>query len=153
MPKALFHQLTEIGKRRASNPKQLIFADPTDFILEKRLPKYCNSLGIKRTPLTSPGFINTPAENQEYRSCKNRWFMVDFYKWQRQRLDILMDGHDPIGDRWCFDKANRKKGTQETAGLDLCRYPARDGLDRPGGKEVRPSLIFRIIVHSKNEPL
>jgi deoxyribodipyrimidine photolyase-related protein len=35
--------------------------------------------------------------------------MGDFYKFQRRRLDILMDGDEPVGGKWSFDDDNRKK--------------------------------------------
>lgn len=34
--------------------------------------------------------------------------MEDFYRWQRQRLDILMDGDQPAGGAWNFDHDNRE---------------------------------------------
>ncbi|HKJ54534.1 MAG TPA: cryptochrome/photolyase family protein [Nitriliruptoraceae bacterium] len=34
--------------------------------------------------------------------------MEDFYRWQRRRLDILMDGDEPAGGRWNFDDQNRE---------------------------------------------
>ena len=34
--------------------------------------------------------------------------MARFYSEQRRRLDVLMDGRRPLGDRWSFDKENRK---------------------------------------------
>jgi deoxyribodipyrimidine photolyase-related protein len=33
--------------------------------------------------------------------------MEDFYRWQRKRLGILMDGDEPAGGRWNFDHDNR----------------------------------------------
>ncbi len=35
--------------------------------------------------------------------------MQHFYAWQRQRLDVLVDGDQPVGGRWSFDQENRKK--------------------------------------------
>jgi len=34
--------------------------------------------------------------------------MEDFYRWQRTRLGILMDGDEPAGGRWNFDHDNRE---------------------------------------------
>lgn len=34
--------------------------------------------------------------------------MEDFYRWQRRRLDLLMDGGDPAGGGWNFDHDNRE---------------------------------------------
>lgn len=38
--------------------------------------------------------------------------MQHFYSWQRQRLDVLVEGKErdqPVGGRWSFDEENRKK--------------------------------------------
>jgi deoxyribodipyrimidine photolyase-related protein len=34
--------------------------------------------------------------------------MEDFYRWQRTRLDVLMDGSEPVGGKWNLDHANRE---------------------------------------------
>lgn len=34
--------------------------------------------------------------------------MEDFYRWQRVRLGVLMDGIHPVGGRWNFDDENRE---------------------------------------------
>ena len=34
--------------------------------------------------------------------------LEDFYRWQRTRLDILMDGDAPVEGRWNFDAENRE---------------------------------------------
>jgi deoxyribodipyrimidine photolyase-related protein len=108
-PESLLKQLTEVGGSMTSSPHKLIVADPTDFILEKRLKRYCARLGFACEFLSNPQFINTPHENVEYRAGKKRWFMGEFYKFQRRRLDILMDGENPVGGKWSFDDDNRKK--------------------------------------------
>lgn len=35
--------------------------------------------------------------------------MEDFYRWQRRRLGVLMDGDEPAGGRWNFDHENRER--------------------------------------------
>ena len=35
--------------------------------------------------------------------------MEDFYRWQRQRLDVLMDDGEPAGGRWNHDSDNRER--------------------------------------------
>ena len=83
--------------------------DPSDFILEKRLRAVANKWGLDLELLSNSGFLNSSEENQRYRAGRKRWFMADFYKWQRKRFDILMDGGEPSGGQWSFDKENRKK--------------------------------------------
>ncbi len=105
----LVDQLTKSIPAKERNGERLCVVHPTDFILEKRLLKACEKLELDCEFLTNPGFINSPEQNQEYRQGKKRWFMADFYKWQRQRLDILMEGDQPVGGQWSFDEDNRKK--------------------------------------------
>ena len=109
-PDALQKQLKKIGKSIKSNPKKLLVADPTDFLLEKRLQRASKKLKVDIEFLSNPGFLNSREQNVDYRAGKKRWFMADFYKVQRRRLDILMDDDDePVGGQWSFDEDNRKK--------------------------------------------
>jgi len=89
--------------------KRVRVADVHDFILHKRLTALCESSSLDLQWVASPAFINTPADNQAYRSSRKRWFMADFYQWQRRRLDILISDGKPEGGQWSFDHANRKK--------------------------------------------
>lgn len=58
--------------------------------------------------LESPNFLTTRAQVSE-------WFgshparMQHFYSWQRQRLDILVHGDQPVGGHWSYDTENRRK--------------------------------------------
>ena len=108
-PESLKAHLKTISRSMTSSPRKLVVAEPTDFMLEKRLHRFANQLKLEIHFVSTPGFINQPHENQEYRAGKNRWFMADFYKFQRKRLNILMNGDQPIGGKWSFDEDNRKK--------------------------------------------
>ena len=87
----------------------LLVCDPADFILEKRLSRFAEQHGCTLRWLTSPGFLNSKTDNEHYRANKKRWFMADFYKHQRTRLDILIDDGEPVGGKWSFDTENRRK--------------------------------------------
>jgi deoxyribodipyrimidine photolyase-related protein len=102
-------QLERLAPKYLAKGATLGVVHPVDFILEQRLRAACEQLGLACEFLPNPGFLNTQEENRTYRGGKNRWFMADFYKWQRQRLDILMDNGEPAGGQWSFDKENRKK--------------------------------------------
>ncbi len=58
--------------------------------------------------LESPNFLTTRRQISD-------WFgshparMQHFYSWQRQRLDILVEGDQPVGGQWSYDAENRKK--------------------------------------------
>ena len=42
----------------------------------------------------------------EWTKTKTKFKMEDFYRWQRKRLDILMDGSTPCEGKWNFDHDN-----------------------------------------------
>ncbi|MCC9602974.1 cryptochrome/photolyase family protein [Stieleria sp. JC731] len=106
----LKHQLKRHFDGQASTDGDWAVVDPVDFILEKRLRAAAKQFGAKLEVLQTPGFINTPEENHSYRSEKSRWYMADFYKWQRRRMNVLIDSEgEPQGGQWSFDEDNRKK--------------------------------------------
>lgn len=101
------HRLFE--RLRGEGVRRLVWTDPTDFILHKRVTDYAADLGLALDTLDNPDFINTRALNEDYAANRKRWFMADFYKWQRRRLGVMMDGDEPQGGQWSFDHDNRKK--------------------------------------------
>lgn len=105
--KTLCYQLKQEGC------SQLTTIQINDFVLAKRLRRAAYDTGLKLVELPDPGFTNTPAENREWRAGRKRWFMADFYQWQRRRLNILMDGDAPVMGKWSFDEDNRKKIPQK----------------------------------------
>lgn len=71
--------------------------------------------GIEVVFHDSSGFVTSRSAWGEYERSYKRRFMVDFYQWQRKRLDILLEGGKPVGGQWSFDADNRKplpKGMQ-----------------------------------------
>lgn len=95
--------LCDSGVRRVSA------IDPVDEIALRRLRRGAAAADVRLTVHPSPGFINSRQDNQAWREANPRWFMAEFYKHQRRRLGILMDGNAPQKGRWSFDEANRKR--------------------------------------------
>ncbi|MEM1379315.1 MAG: cryptochrome/photolyase family protein [Pseudomonadota bacterium] len=89
--------------------EKVIVCDPTDFTLDRRLRSFTDDLGLELEVLSTPLFLNTREQNADWRSGQKRWFMAEYYKTQRRRLDVLMDGDEPVGGQWSFDEDNRKK--------------------------------------------
>ncbi len=48
-------------------------------------------------------------EFEEWAEGRKRFKMEDFYRWQRERFGVLMDGVAPIGGKWNFDHDNRER--------------------------------------------
>ena len=116
-PNSLENQIRSLFKPKRLQPKSFCTIEPVDFMLRKRLDRCCRQIGIRIEYLSNPGFLNSPEQNTEYRSDKKRWFMADFYRWQRNRLNILIDSDgQPTGGKWSFDEDNRKKVPKKLLG-------------------------------------
>lgn len=62
---------------------------------------------------------------------KETFRMEDFYRWQRKRLDILMDGDQPAGGQWNWDHDNRNPPPKDGKGpWHAVTYKDVDDLDR-----------------------
>ncbi|MGA0856791.1 MAG: cryptochrome/photolyase family protein [Candidatus Nanopelagicales bacterium] len=52
-------------------------------------------------------FLTSRQEFSEWAKTQKHLKMENFYRLQRKRLDVLMDGDEPVGGAWNFDKENR----------------------------------------------
>jgi len=59
------------------------------------------------TWLSSPNFLTDEATLKDFFASQTRYYMQDFYRFQRKRLNVLMDGDHPAGGKWSFDQENR----------------------------------------------
>jgi len=53
-------------------------------------------------------FINHPDDFAAWAEDRKQLRMESFYRRQRRRLEVLMDGDQPAGGEWNFDRANRE---------------------------------------------
>ena len=68
---------------------------------------------------------------------RRRLLMEDFYRDARIRLDVLMDGGDPLGGRWNYDADNREPPPRSgTLGVPGPWWPEEDEID----EQVRHDL-------------
>jgi deoxyribodipyrimidine photolyase-related protein len=101
------HSLFDILSKE--NFGEITTLDPVDAPLEARLREGAARAGFQLTFLENPGFICKPSEIREYFQDAKRFYQTKFYQHQRRRLDILMEGDKPVGGRWTYDTANRRK--------------------------------------------
>ncbi|MCU1536188.1 MAG: deoxyribodipyrimidine photolyase-related protein [Humibacillus sp.] len=79
----------------------------------------------------TPGYSLPREDFTRWAGDRRRLRMEDFYRFQRQRLDLLMEGDQPVGGRWSFDEDNREpppKGAA-TLGVPAAYRPREDDID------------------------
>lgn len=78
--------------------------------METRLRNFAEARDLSRVELPTPMFLCSRERFADYLAESERPFMADFYRGERQRLDILVDADgQPAGGRWSFDEDNRRK--------------------------------------------
>ena len=88
----------------------LLHFEIEDKAMEQRIINFATERALPREELASPMFSCSRAAFEKHATGRANLRMADFYKWQRQRLDILIDDDgEPEGGRWSFDADNRKK--------------------------------------------
>ncbi len=84
--------------------------DVVDDWLSRRMNKMTD-FGIEWSILESLGFNNSRSDlSSFFRKDKKKFFQTSFYKSERKRKNILIEGgNNPVGGKWSFDDENRKK--------------------------------------------
>jgi deoxyribodipyrimidine photolyase-related protein len=90
------------------------------------------SLGLKVEE--ARGFCSSAQDWKSFRTDKSPR-LENFYRRQRARLNVLMEGAEPCGGQWNFDQDNRKPSPKSGLGLKHFEF-VEDDLDA----EVRETL-------------
>ncbi len=96
---------------------------PHDQPVRDSLRDVARDCGVDLSFHPSPGFLTAPDVFESF-SEGNELFMHEFYKFQRRRLDILVED-GPVGGKWSFDQENRESLPTDIAVPDL-PSPASD---------------------------
>lgn len=83
------------------------YLEPDEYRLDKMLASASKTLGTPVTMFTSEHFFTTREEVAEFFTGKKTYLMESFYRMMRRKHYILMEGEDPSGGEWNFDKENR----------------------------------------------
>ena len=101
--------INSVYKSIDETKKKIYTYDCGDNILEDKLKKYIPNIIFQNTLnfLVNRNLIN---DNLNKFYNQKKYNHQNFYKWQRTRLNILIekDG-SPVGNKWSFDSDNRKK--------------------------------------------
>lgn len=82
--------------------------DPVDNWLEKRIKSAAKDMALHW--YDSPSFLNTKRDLATFfKPSKKKFFQTAFYKAERIKRGVLMDGDSPMGGQWTFDADNRKR--------------------------------------------
>ena len=82
-------------------PLEVVATEPNSVAARTLLER----LGVRT--LRSDQFLCHPDDFARFADGRKSFKMEDFYRWQRKRLNIMVDGDEPVGGAWNFDAENR----------------------------------------------
>ena len=116
--------------------EEIVVSKPADFLLEKRLRRFCDENGVRLTITDSPLFLTPQDWADRHFDSRKKPFMAAFYEAQRKRMGILINAEGgPEGGSWSFDEDNRKPMPKK--GLAVPPPPAA-----PRRSEVDEALAY-----------
>ena len=119
--------LEVVAKKHKQLP--ITCAEPSSFRQYKALKDHDVSFIDNDFFLTPRPLFNQWASEQK------SYLMENFYRKQRTRLNILMEGKDPLGGAWNFDKENRLPPPKKYEGPKYLEHK-RDEIDKQVAKEL-----------------
>lgn len=113
---------------------ELKIMDPRDRPYKTQIEN--SNLSCQLSWLPNNHFYWSNDEFKDWASKRKNLVLEDFYRASRQRFQILMEDKKPVGNRWNFDKENRK--------------PPKSNLNPPQVLMFEPDKITRNVIEKVN---
>ncbi len=103
--------ITKVKKTISSNKiTEVSSFEIEDKLFEKKIQDFLKKEKIIWNIISTPMFLNSRTEFNDYLKKSKKPFMANFYKEVRRKSGILMGAdQNPIGGKWSFDEDNRNK--------------------------------------------
>ena len=117
--------------------RPVVVHQPTSFPASDMVQRFRKE-GLVTEVRPTPTFALSKPDFDEWADGRSSFRMEDFYRAQRERFDVLMDGDEPAGGRWNFDHDNREAPPKGADTLDVTGpwQPTEDEID----EQVRRDL-------------
>ena len=88
---------------------------PDEFRLDQQLKEFTQQLDLPVNTVDTEHFLTSRTDLQRFFEGKKQRIMEFFYRDMRKKYNLLMQGEQPEGGQWNYDKSNRNKwkGTPE----------------------------------------
>ncbi|MEQ8786304.1 MAG: cryptochrome/photolyase family protein [Pirellulaceae bacterium] len=129
---------------RREKPQRLIVTHPGEWRVKQELQTAAQQLEIDLEIRPDRHFYTTPDEFAEHAEGRKQLRLEYFYRELRKRYDVLMDGDQPAGGAWNYDRENRRSFGD--GGPDEIPRPASFKVD-PTTREVLDLVSRRFADH------
>jgi deoxyribodipyrimidine photolyase-related protein len=125
-------------------PEALRMVEPGEYRVRELLATAGKTAGIPLEELPDPHFLCSTADFAGWAKGRKQLVMEYFYRWLRQRRNVLMDDGKPAGSRWNLDAENRKGYGKAGPGR---RPPVRRFAPDPLTQAVLAEVAARLADH------
>ncbi len=87
---------------------ELIIARPSEYRVQKMVDGWGDAFDFPVTQLADTRFVCSPEAFSAWAEGRKQLTMEYFYREMRRTTGYLMDGDNPIGGKWNYDKENRR---------------------------------------------
>ncbi len=89
-------------------PGSVHMLQPGEWRIQDALTGVCREAEVSLSVHEDTHFMCTQEEFDDWAKGRKSLRMEYFYREMRRRHDVLMDGDEPVGGKWNFDKSNRQ---------------------------------------------
>ena len=82
---------------------------PDEYRLDQQLLEFCKHIEIESKVIDSEHFMTSRTDFTDFFKEKKQLIMEFFYRNMRKQFNLLLEGGQPLGGQWNFDKNNRNK--------------------------------------------
>ena len=113
-------------------PDQIRLCEPSEYRVLEEVKTWDSHFNVPATVMADTRFIASKEEFASWAEGRKQYRMEYFYRDMRRKTGLLMNGDDPEGGQWNFDKENRK--------------PAKADLFMPSPKKFDPDDITQDVI-------
>ncbi|MEL6687366.1 MAG: cryptochrome/photolyase family protein [Pseudomonadota bacterium] len=128
------HNFTDEVKRALDRHtiEEIIVCQPGNWRVQEAVKSWEEMFDLRVTITPDDRFISTPEEFADWAEGRKQLRMEYFYRDMRRKTGLLMDGDNPEGGQWNYDKENRK--------------PPKGGMDYPNPPRFEPDDITQAVI-------
>jgi deoxyribodipyrimidine photolyase-related protein len=117
--------------------RPVVVHQPTSFPASDMVRRFVKE-GLVTEVRPTPTFALGKDEFDDWAGDRETFRMEEFYRAQRERFSVLMDGEKPVGGKWNYDHDNRESPPKGAERLEVKApwKPREDGID----EQVRADL-------------
>ncbi|HER34942.1 MAG TPA: cryptochrome/photolyase family protein, partial [Halothiobacillaceae bacterium] len=125
-------------------PERVVWVQPGEYRLRLALPQVVEAAGVRGEERADRHFMVESDWFARWASRRKTLRLEHFYREQRRRFDVLMDGDAPVGGQFNFDADNRRRFDARGPGLI---EPPRGPRPDPVTREVIKLVEYRFADH------